>query len=184
MDLSLQQAADILGKTRRQVVYMITQGRLAAHKVGGRWMVQRSALQVDPDVQERTSNKNERLRAAVEEALVPTKERYYTVRDLKAVQVATSIYRKLLQEGGNRENVAGHIRECLDQLAMGCHRYNRNTKSIAYSAARDSASLAVMELLLNGKAESVDPLVQTIENELMPALAGLIRRVERKGAGS
>ena len=34
MQLSLQQTTHILGKTRRQVLYMIEQGRLPAKKVG------------------------------------------------------------------------------------------------------------------------------------------------------
>ena len=34
MQLSLQEAMQILGKTRRQVLYMIEQGRLPARKVG------------------------------------------------------------------------------------------------------------------------------------------------------
>ena len=42
MELSLQQTADILGKTRRQVLYMIDQGRLPGKKVGGRWVVDRA----------------------------------------------------------------------------------------------------------------------------------------------
>ena len=47
MELSLQQAVKILGKTCRQVLYMIEQGRLPAKKIGGRWVIERTALQVD-----------------------------------------------------------------------------------------------------------------------------------------
>ena len=39
MQLSIQQTASILGKTRRQLLYMIEQGKLPAKKVGGRWVV-------------------------------------------------------------------------------------------------------------------------------------------------
>jgi excisionase family DNA binding protein len=48
MELSLQQAVEILGKTRRQVLYMIEQGRLPAKKIGGCWVIDRTDLQVDP----------------------------------------------------------------------------------------------------------------------------------------
>jgi len=37
MELSLQQTADILRKTRRQGLYMIDQAGLPGKKVGGRW---------------------------------------------------------------------------------------------------------------------------------------------------
>ncbi len=39
MKLSLSQAAECLGKTRRQIRYMIQQGHLDARKEGGRWVV-------------------------------------------------------------------------------------------------------------------------------------------------
>ncbi|MCC2868226.1 MAG: helix-turn-helix domain-containing protein, partial [Candidatus Accumulibacter phosphatis] len=50
MHLTLEQAAALLGKTRRQVVYMIEQGRLPAQKVGGRWVIERAALTTDEPV--------------------------------------------------------------------------------------------------------------------------------------
>jgi excisionase family DNA binding protein len=95
MDLSLQQAADILGKTRRQVIYMIGQGRLPGKKVGGRWVIDRVDLQADEAVRQRTLQKQERLKAVVEDVLTPTPERRYGIRDLKAVQLATSRCRQL-----------------------------------------------------------------------------------------
>jgi excisionase family DNA binding protein len=61
MQLSLQEAVQILGKTRRQVLYMIEQGRLPARKVGGRWVIERADVQVDEAVQQRTTQKQARL---------------------------------------------------------------------------------------------------------------------------
>jgi excisionase family DNA binding protein len=48
MQLTLHQAAAALGKTRRQVQYLIQQGRLPAQKVGGRWYVESADLEADP----------------------------------------------------------------------------------------------------------------------------------------
>ena len=39
------------------------------------------------------------------------------------------------------------MRACLDQLAVGCHRYDRQEKTLAYRAARDAASLAAAPYL-------------------------------------
>jgi excisionase family DNA binding protein len=184
MQLSLQEAVQILGKTRRQVLYMIEQGRLPARKIGGRWVVERADLQVDEAVQQRSSQKQARLKAVIEDALTPGQERRYTLRDLKAVQVATPIYRDLAARGNGWEKAAAHMRTCLDQLAVGCHRYDRQEKTVAYRAARDAASLAAMELLLHTAANSPDALLDAIEQELMPAFAGLLRRSERRGRTS
>ena len=87
MQLSLQEAMQILGKTRRQVLYMIEQGRLPARKVGGRWVIECADVQVDEAIQQRTAQKQARFKAVIEDALTPGQERRYTLRDLKAVQV-------------------------------------------------------------------------------------------------
>ena len=179
MNLSLQQAAEILGKSRRQVLYMIQQGHLQAQKVGGRWVIERAALPVEPEAQQRASVKQARFRAALEDALLPGgKERRYALRDLKAVQLALPIYRQLLAQGAGCEKAAARMRECLDQLALGCHRYDRREKTAAYRSARDAASLAAIELLLVDDSAAA-PLMDAIEQELMAALAGLLRRSER-----
>ena len=86
MQLSLQEAMQILGKTRRQVLYMIEQGRLPARKMGGRWVIERADMQVDEAIQQRTTQKQARFKAVIEEAPTPGQERRYTLRDLKAVQ--------------------------------------------------------------------------------------------------
>ena len=184
MELSLQQTADILGKTRRQVLYMIEQGRLPGKKVGGRWVIDRAGLQVDEAMQQRTSQRQARFKTVVEDALTPGRERHYSLRDLKAVQLATPIYRQLAAHGAGWEQAATYMRECLDQLALGCYRYDRQEKAVAYRAARDAASLACMELLLRTGAGQEEPLLSAIEQELMPAFAGLLRRNERRMGAS
>ena len=181
MQLSLQEAMQIIGKTRRQVLYMIEQGRLPARKVGGRWVIERADVQVDEDVHQRTTQKQARFKAVIEDALTPGQERRYTLRDLKAVQVATPIYREMAARGEGWSKAAAYMRTCLDQLAVWCHRYDRQEKTLAYRAARDAASLAAMELLLHTDANLEDGLLDAIEQELMLAVAGLLRRSERRG---
>jgi hypothetical protein len=71
------------------------------------------------------------------------------------------------------------LKRVLEQLTQGCHRFDRSDKAAAYRTARDAASLAVCELVLTESA-SADPLVNAIEQDLMAALAGLIRRVDKR----
>jgi excisionase family DNA binding protein len=141
MALSIKEAAQVLGKTRRQVAYMIDQGELPAKKSGGRWVIERPDLNVDEPRRQRVSRKQAQFKAVIEEAVIPGNQRY-TLRDLKAVQLAIPIYRQLAERGAGCEKAASHMRECLDQLAVGCHRYDRQEKTLAYPAARDAASLA------------------------------------------
>jgi excisionase family DNA binding protein len=183
MALSIKEAATILGKTRRQVAYMIEQGELPAKKSGGRWVIERADLSVDAQRQQRVSRKQAEFKAVIEEAVIPGTQRY-TLRDLKAVQLAIPVYRQLVERGAGYEAAALHMRECLDQLAVGCHRYDRQEKTLAYRAARDAASLAAIDLILSQGADASEPLLDAIEQELMPAMAGLLRRSERARARS
>ncbi len=180
MQLSLEQATALLGKTRRQVLYMIEHKRLPAQKVGGRWVIERDDLHIDADIQQRASQQQARFKAVIEEALLPGKERRYTLRDLKAVQLAMSIYQQLAAGGGALDKATAHMRQCLDHLAVGCYRYDRQEKTVSYRAARDAASLAAMELLLCATAEQATPLLAALEQDVMPAFAGLLRRSERR----
>ena len=66
-----------------------------------------------------------------------------------------------------------------EQLTRGCHRYERSDKAEAYRAARDQASLAVCELVLTESAAAAQ-LIHALEQDLMAALAGLMRRVDRR----
>lgn len=50
---------------------MIEQGRLPAKKVGGRWVVERADLHVDEAMQQRSSQKQARFKAVIEDALTP-----------------------------------------------------------------------------------------------------------------
>jgi hypothetical protein len=86
---------------------------------------------------------------------------------------------QLVSHPGADHAATRHLHECLGQLALGCHRYARAEKARAYQAARDAASLAALELILAGDA-ALDNHRGVLEQELMPAIAGLLRRAERK----
>lgn len=174
MQLSLNQAAELLGKTRRQVMYMIEQGQLPGQKVGGRWMLDRDDLGLDEETERRSDAKQARFRQAVDDALkTKGKDRYYSLADLHVVPTATSVYQTLLGNGERWQKAAEHMRECLDHIAVGCHRFHKPEKADAYRAARDAASLAAMEIWLQ-KDQSKSESLKKIEQELMPALNDLL----------
>ena len=179
MKLSLTEAATALGKTRRQLIYLIEQGRIPATKVGGRWYLDTEALDQDPATAQRLQLRQGHLREAIEEALVPAAGRKrYSVRDLKAYQITEPLYRQLCLDPGREHPATGHLHACLAALTRGCHRFGGSDKAAAYREARDAASLAVLDLLL-ADAPALSAVATTLEQELMPALAGLLRRCER-----
>jgi hypothetical protein len=141
--------------------------------------VEQGDLQPEPAQSQRAAIRSAHLRSAVEDALEPAaKIRRYTFADLRAVQIAAPICLALTERGTGFEEPAQRMRECLDNLALGCHRFDWVEKSAAYRHARDSASLAAMALWLHAR-DGEDELQEAIEQDLMPAFAGLLRRSER-----
>ena len=181
MQLSLQEAAERLGKSVRQVRYMIQNGHLRAVKSGGRWSIDAADLPLSPPQRAAVERREHALRDAVERGLgldSPPAQRY-SVLDLKAFQIALPIYRDCAGLLGDAHPAATALRDTLTLLAQGCHRFSREDKSVSYRAARDAASLAVCELVLSG-SDQAQPLIRAIEQELMAAFSGLLRRLERR----
>ena len=89
VDLSLPEAAALLGQSLHQVRYLIRTARLPAKKVGGQWRVRREDLPRGEAQAQAAERKVERLREAVDDALAlpPSKVRY-SLRDMKAFAVA------------------------------------------------------------------------------------------------
>lgn len=181
MQLSLQQAAERLGKSIRQVRYLIQSGALRATKTGGRWLIDAADLPLSAPQRAAVQRREHALRAAVERGLGldETPQQRYSVRDLKAFQIALPLYRQAAESLGGEHAGTLALREALVLLAQGCHRFGHDDKAAAYRAARDAASLAVCELVLTGRSE-VEPVILAVEQDLMAAFSGLLRRLDRR----
>ena len=169
----------MLGKTRRQVEYLIKTGRLTARKVGTRWVIDDAELPLSPGQRQARERKASALHGVADEVLQQVAPRTrYSLRDLNAFREALAIF-----ESGRNSLPQDHaalalIRECLDDLAVGCHRFGYRTKADAYSRARDRASLAVCALMVEPH-NAAEPLIERLEQTLIPSIAGLLRRTER-----
>jgi excisionase family DNA binding protein len=71
MNLSLSEAARLLGKSDRQVRYLITSGKLSARKVDGRWAIRREDLPLSPGQEKAARQKTERAARLALELLDP-----------------------------------------------------------------------------------------------------------------
>ena len=183
MKLTLEEAAARLGKSMRQIRYLIDNNRLPAEKSSGRWVIDDANLPLSEGQQQAVERKERQLRAAVEEGLglsdAGERKARYSVRDLKAFQIALPVQRQAVERLGADHPATAALRQVLECLARGCHRFEHGAKAEAYRQARDAASLAVCELVMCGSPES-NELVVSIEQELMAALAGLLRRLDAR----
>lgn len=179
MQLTLDEAATQLGKTVRQVRYMIQQGKLPAKKVGGRWFIASKDLPKSAQKADVADRKQRGLRRVVDDALdLPPSPRRYSVTDLKAFQVALPLHERCEAAMGADHPATREMRRVLMLLSRGCHRFKRTDKAAAYDEARDAASAAVCELVLAGDDGEASQVREGIEQDLMAALAGLLRRLD------
>lgn len=182
MELTLQQAATQLGKSLRQVRYMVKLGKLPARKTGAVWRIDSAVLTPSPAQVEAALKTQQKLRAAVEDALdggdTPNKARY-SLRNIRAISVAVPLHRACLEELGATHRATGASYSLLEDLARGCHRFAHAEKVEAYRAARDETSRCACALLVDASPRAHALLAQ-LEQELLPAIAGLLRRYERR----
>ena len=133
MELSLKEAATRLGKTPRQVRYLIRQGKLAAQKVAGRWILKDRDLPWSAEREQRFAARQQELRAAVDEALQPQLGRSpaYSVRSVRAFQHAVQACQaaRLCPVPLDTSQL---LEDCVRSIARGAHAYHRREKAQAW----------------------------------------------------
>lgn len=183
MKLTLAEAAQALGKSPRQLRYLLKSGEIQGQKIEGRWMFDASALPISPARAEARQRKAAELGRAVEEALgphlKPAGRKGYSVTDLGAFRTAAALARASAGRLGGGHLASAALRNALIALAQGCHRFHQREKAAAFSAARERAAEAVAELHLEGGDGTLE-IASAVEQQLLPAVAGLLRRQERK----
>ena len=181
MKVSLREAAQMLGRSTRQVRYMIRTRRLPAVKAAGRWVVDTDELPLSDGQRRARERKAADLTAAVEEALGPhTKtapRKTYSVREMTAFTGGLALLRAARALLGEQHAAVVEIEAALIAVTRGCHRYHRRDKATAFADARERASAAVARLYFEGSAVA-DAIGESVETDLLPVIAGLLRRHE------
>lgn len=185
MDLSLAEAARLLGKSDRQVRYLVKQEQLPARKVAGQWRIRREDLPLSPGQERAEAVKRERAARIALEVLQPDGEevskRRFSVRELRTVRHGAPLYRSLRESLGPEHPAVTALGEALMLVACGCHTFHAREKVAFYGRAREELSRATMALLLED-GEACLAAVEQLEEQLLPTLGGLIRNAERRGA--
>lgn len=196
--LSISEAATVLGKTERQIRYMIKMGRLPAKKPGGRWVIESEDLPLSVAQREALGRRVDAARGAFEKGVGPadkagggqdgagSRKRLYSVTELDAFRLGSELYRTTRDQLGPDAPPSQRLFECLARVTRGCHTFHPADKAARFGEARDAASLAVAHLLLDGEAadEGRRALALRIEHELIPAVARLIATHERRSRRS
>lgn len=189
MKLSLPEVATILGKSERQVRYLIKQGTLSARKDKGRWMIDSEHLPLSDAQRQALASRVDSAREAFERGLAPAAKASdgkrtpgYSVRDLIAFQAGEAIFRELDAQLDPGDEARKDLLMAMTLLARGCHSFQPSTKATRYLDAREAAATAVVHLLLEGREHTGQrhELGRRIEQELIPKIAKLVATHERR----
>ncbi len=209
MELTLKEAATVLGKSPRQIRYLIKAGRLPGKKQGSQWRIASDDLPLTDAQRASLADRLEAARAAFEKGVAPVAratagdqgsrgkgkgKKSYSVNDLLVFQAGEAIYRELARDLGEDTPAARNLFNALAMVARGCHSYNSSDKASRFIEAREMAATTVVDLLLREAPDSPSrALAGRIEDEVIPKIAGLISsnekrskrgRFDRFGAGS
>ena len=198
MKLSIAEAATVLGKSQRQIRYLIKTAGLRATKEGSRWRIDSGDLPISDADRQALAERSQVAREAFEKGLEPVvkaalsargdapadeeKKRSYSVTDLRAFQAGEAIYREARRDLGPEEPAVRHLFDALSLLSRGCHCYHPKEKAGRFIEARELAATAVAALLLHeGEATSERrSFAQRIEQEMIPKVAGLVASYEKR----
>jgi hypothetical protein len=183
VDLSLAEAARMLGSSERQLRYMIKTGRVKAKKHEGRWLIDSSKLPMSEGQLRMREQKAAELAQTVHEALgphlKPPGRKLYSVRDVLAFGHVLTASRTAREKLGESNAAADALERAAVSLACGCHRFHPREKTDGFRDAREQVCAAVARLYLAGGA-AAEELALGLERDVLPLLAGLLRRLERK----
>ncbi len=178
MELSIREAATLLGKSARTVRNQVTAGKLEGFKRGGRWVIPRHALPLDAAQRRRMREKATVLRAAVEGAL-PSKG--LRLDEIACFAIVRGVLHSMNECPSLREDP--HLDEATVALAQGLlwvgrghYRFAREAKLEALRAARDAWSDAATHLSLTRVTPAGLPeWRRALQSNALPQLGGLIR---------
>ncbi|MBF0108654.1 MAG: hypothetical protein HQL76_05725 [Magnetococcales bacterium] len=204
MDLSLSEAAIVLGKTPRQIRYLIKSGTLKAKKEKGCWVIEEGSLPLSDSQRQTLARRATTAREAMAEATAPVEKvmarepvatekgvasrekekekKTYSVTDLRAFALGEELFRAVERHLGGEDPAKMCLFEAMKMLCRGCHAFQPPQKEARFTEAREAAADAVTFLLLTGEANDAmrKDLARRIEAELIPKLAALAASQEKR----
>ena len=201
MLLSVTDAATMLGCSPRTVRSRLRRGELKGSKVGGRWLVARDALPLSAEARQALQTRADDIRELVEDslppALSPTRgDRRRTLADLTAFRAGAAVLRAVRKQAadsgtspadsgtspadsGTSLAAADHLEAALVTLGRAWPIFHPASRLRLLDEARSHVGAAMAALLLSAGTDAA-PAVRVLEEQMLPALAGMCRAAERR----
>jgi len=188
MDLTIREAAALVGRSPRAIRQWIASGRLEARRSGRAWVVRVEHLPLTDAQRARVTARAETARSIVDgcmpsRAATTHARRRRSVLDLDAFRAARGAVEALAKEASAvhaardlRRAVALASRAVLF-LAQGVHEFDPLRKAARLNAARCrfASSVALVHAADSAPTTMVLRALESIEQEVMPLIGGLLR---------
>ncbi len=183
MELSVVEAAELLGVRPRALRARLARGSLAGRKVDGAWRIRREDLPLTETQRRRMAVRADQARRALDAALPTRLPHGRTLVDLDAFRAGAEVLESLrdFPEAATASEV---LRAALRQTAAAAHTRDRRHKAERFDQARAMVGEAAGLLLLTGTLPPtpwVAEAVARLECQVSPALAGLARWARGRG---
>ena len=197
MQLSVSEAATLLGRSPRAVRAQLARGDIEGVKRDGVWRIERGSLPLNETQRRSLQAKAELVRRAVEDALpsrtaTTTGRRSRSLADMTAFRKGAQLLGEIRSAECSSlgEPAQGQICRLFEQallkLAEAEQHFDRELKLAAVNRARAALARVVGCLLMEAGIPPPEPAfgwLTTLEGEVMPAVAGFARWVDRLPQG-
>lgn len=209
MEISIKDAAELLGKSERTVRHMAQTGRLPARRVGSRWLINRddllsgkynSADDAEAELAADTGSDEEAHEETDAAAAPPPRPRFRfdralppgtpSVRALDSFHIAADLLAELgalrheLKDAPLLREAEAHLRGFIQALADGCHADGLDQPE-RFRSARSQVCAALTDLIhfnVTRAEPDLTPLVDRIEHELLSSLQALIGAADQRSS--
>jgi excisionase family DNA binding protein len=192
-DMTVAEAADVLGVTTRSVLNYIKAKEIEAIKVGKSWFIRKASLEAFshkfgirkeeiPD-SEKEKKKNE-FRKTVESA--KDNEKRFSVKNLRLFNKASDILKGLnFKDIESSENIKIRLEElklsAIELLGAGYYSFEPRNKMGLYNESRQKVGgILALTYYQMPENHNLKKAIDEIENDLLPAYSALIKRMDRK----
>ena len=228
MDVGIDEAARLIGRSSRVVRYLIKTGKLKTRREGRKFLIATADLPLTEKARLELDKKYAAARKAVDAAirrdgsplladepslaplpalpedpargvganLAQRDQRRYALSELDVTQHLLVMFRSLhdmssMIAEGERGRTLSHLHRGLRELSAGFYLFDASSRSVALNTARVEFAYALAELLMiraslattqgsDDLNRCLDTWIYTLETHIMPAMAGLLRRTERR----
>ncbi len=184
MELSVREAATLLGRSPRTVRAQAARGELPAVKRGRSWFIRQQDLPLTEPQRRAVQARADEVRACLDEALPGRAastpgDRRRTLADLDAFRIGADLLgamRAVQPTPGGALGAARCLEEALLCLGESVQLYEREHKLEAVERARRSLGRASAHLLIGESAHAaVQQWLLVLDTELGPRVAGWAR---------